>query len=367
MKAYWVAFNSVRGIGAARIRLLLEHFQDLEIAWNAPPDALKAAGLTDRLVENVITQRNQFDVEKYWQKLADHQITVLTWEDSAYPRRMLEIHNPPPVLYLRGNLLLDDEWAVCIVGTRRVTSYGRQVTRELATFLAQNGITVISGLARGVDSVAHKAALDAGGRTIGVLGCGVDQIYPPENRVLAVEMIQSGAVLSDYAPGTPPESSNFPPRNRIISGMSLATIVIEAGERSGALITATFAVEQGRDVFAVPGPIYAPQSVGCNRLIQQGAQPLLRPEELLDLLKLDRYPEQRKVREQFQVEPFERTILTMIRDEALHVDELCERCDEPVEKISSALIMMELKGLVRQESDMTYQAIMEARLSYGNQ
>ena len=163
------------------------------------------------------------------------------------------------------------------MGTRRITAYGRQVTEQLATHLAANGITIVSGLARGVDEVAHAAALAAGGRTAAVLGSGVDRVYPPENRALAEKIMQRGALLSDYPLGTPPESSNFPPRNRIISGLTMATIVVEAGETSGALITAGFAAEQGREVFAVPGSILAPQSRGTNKLIQNGALPLLSP------------------------------------------------------------------------------------------
>jgi DNA processing protein len=183
-------------------------------------------------------------------------------------------------MYIRGEYLPDDLFAVAIVGTRKVTPYGRQVTEEIASFLAANGMTVISGLARGVDAIAHQTALKAGGRTIGILGSGVDKIYPPEHRGLAEQMIARGAIISDYAVGTPPDASNFPPRNRIISGLSLAVVVIEAAETSGALITAEFAAEQGREIFAVPGSILAPQSKGTNRLIQKGAQPLLTPDDL---------------------------------------------------------------------------------------
>ena len=202
---------------------------------------------------------------------------MLTWEDAAYPHRLKEIDQPPPVLYLRGEILDEDGWCVAMVGTRRITVYGRQVAEEMASFLARRGITLVSGLARGVDGVAHEACLRAGGRTFAVLGSGVDRIYPPEHEKPGrTRIIERGAVISDYAPGTPPDSANFPPRNRIISGLSLATIVVEAGETSGALITATFAAEQGRDVLAVPGNINAPQSKGTNRLIQNGARPAVK-------------------------------------------------------------------------------------------
>ena len=220
------------------------------------------------------------------------EIKILTWEDADYPDKLMNIDQPPPVIYIRGSIKPEDRWAVAIVGTRRVTSYGRQVTEQVSTYLARNGLTVVSGLARGVDGVAHQTTLANNGRTIAVLGSGIDQIYPPEHRQLAEKIIENGAVISDYHPGTPPDAGNFPPRNRIISGLSLATVVVEAGETSGALITATFAAEQGREVFAVPGPIYAPQSKGTNRLIREGAQPLLDPVDImesLNLRKVDHY------------------------------------------------------------------------------
>lgn len=364
-KAYWVAFNSIRGIGAVRLRKILEHFGDLSIAWQAPADALRQAGLPEKVVERILLRRSNLNIDAYWTKIQKTGVKVLTWEDEEYPRRLREIHAPPPVFYIRGSLVIEDEWSVAIVGTRRVTSYGKQVTRELASFLARNGITVISGMARGVDSIAHESALEAGGRSLAILGCGVDCIYPSENRQLAERMMECGGLISDYALGTPPDARNFPPRNRLISGLSLATVIIEAGERSGALITASFAVEQGREVFAVPGTIYAPLSVGTNRLIRQGAQPYTSPQELLELLNFEMIDEQRAVRQVFNVEPFEDEILTIIRNEPLHVDEICVRCEEPVEKVSSALVMLELKGIVRQAGDMKYQAIMENREKYG--
>ncbi|HMB22636.1 MAG: DNA-processing protein DprA, partial [Chloroflexota bacterium] len=266
-KRYWIGFNLIKGSGAVRMQALIQHFGDLEVAWNAAPADLAQAGMGLKLIERIVQARTNVDLEKLWAKIEAQGIKILTWEDEAYPQRLKEIDQPPPVLYIRGEYLPDDLFAVAIVGTRRVTPYGRQITEELSAFLAANGITVVSGLARGVDSIAHQTALKAGGRTIGVLGSGVDKIYPPEHRALAEQMMERGAIVSDYAPGTPPDASNFPPRNRIISGLSLAVVVVEAGETSGALITAEFAAEQGREIFAVPGSILAPQSKGTNKLI----------------------------------------------------------------------------------------------------
>ena len=213
--------------------------------------------------------------------------SLLTFKDRNYPARLREIDLTPPLLYLNGELEDNDRLAAAIVGTRRATQYGKSVAREIAYVLAGCGVTIVSGLARGIDGIAHQAAIDAGGRTLAVLGSGMDKIYPPEHRGLADKISAKGSVVSDYALGTKPEGRNFTPRNRIISGLSLAVIVIEAGESSGALITADFSADQGRDVFAVPGDIYKPKSKGTNRLIQAGAHPLVKPEEVLEILNLD--------------------------------------------------------------------------------
>ncbi len=302
-KAYWVGFNLVRGVGAVRVRNLLDHFGKLEIAWDSPAGALISAGLPARVVENFLVVRKQVNLDVVMKRVADSGVQVITWDDDAYPRRLKEIDQPPPLLFVRGSINVEDDWAVSVVGTRRVTPYGRQVASEIARYLAQNGVTVVSGLARGVDAIAHQTAMQAGGRTLAILGSGVDTIYPPEHRKLAEDISKQGAVISDYPLGTQPESRNFPPRNRIIAGLSLATIVVEAGETSGALITAEFAVNQGRDVFAVPGSILTPQSEGTNRLIEQGARPLLRMSEILESLKLEQIPQKQASRKAIAASP----------------------------------------------------------------
>jgi len=289
---------------------------------------------------------------------------VMTWEDSDYPRRLKEINQAPPVLFVNGSINVEDDWAVAVVGTRRVTAYGRQVTAEIARFLAQNGVTVVSGLARGVDAIAHQTAIQAGGRTIAVLGNGVDVVYPPEHRKLASEIALQGALLSDYPIGTPPDGVNFPPRNRIISGLSLATVVVEAGETSGALITAEFAVEQGREVFAVPGSILTPQSEGTNHLIEQGARPLLKMAEILDVLKLEQIPEKQLTRKLNPTNAVEKNLLSCLSQDPMHVDELSSLSGLPINEVSATLTMMELKGMVTQVGGMHYVAAREAKGYY---
>jgi DNA processing protein len=363
-KRYWIGFTLVKGIGAVRFQRLLERFGDAETAWKAAPAELAGAGLSLKMIERLVALREKADLSRLWDQIQSKGIQVLTWLDEAYPQRLKEIEQPPPVIYMRGELLPEDTWAVAIVGTRRVTPYGRQVTEQIASFLAANGVTVVSGMARGVDAIAHNAALKAGGRTLAVLGSGVDRIYPPENRALAEQIFEHGAVLSDYAPGTPPESSNFPPRNRIISGLSMAVVVIEAGETSGALITAEFAAEQGREIFAVPGNILAPQSKGTNKLIQQGALPLLSASDIMQALNLTRVGQHKAARKALPADDVEAKLLTAIGEEPLHVDEIRNQTGLPVEKVSATLVMMELKGMVRQVGNMHYVAVRETQSDY---
>jgi DNA processing protein len=363
-RRYWLGFNLVRGIGAVRLRSLIEHFGSAEAAWNASPEELRASGIGAKIMARLLALRTDVDVDRLWEETTKRGIKVLTSDDSEYPARLREIEQPPPVLFVRGEWVVEDQIAVAIVGTRRITAYGRQVTEDLTAHLAAHGITIVSGLARGVDEVAHSAALAAGGRTAAVLGSGVDRIYPPENRALAEKIMQRGALLSDYPLGTPPESSNFPPRNRIISGLTMATIVVEAGDTSGALITAGFAAEQGREVFAVPGSILAPQSRGANKLIQNGAQPLLSPEDVLQMMHLHRVGEQRVARKMLPADETESKILDTLGNEPLHVDEIRSHTGLPVERVSAALVMMELKGLVRQVGSMQYVAVREVQSGY---
>lgn len=363
-RQFWVGFNLVKGIGAARMRTLLAAFGDAQTAWEAPVEKLQAVGLGSKILQTLLQIRSEVDLDQVWARLQALQINVLTWSDENYPRRLNEIDQPPPVLYLRGQVSSEDDFAVAVVGTRRITPYGRQVTEELVGTLARNGITVVSGLARGVDAVAHQAALTAGGRTLAVLGSGLDQIYPPENRRLAEQITAHGALISDYAPGTPPDAANFPPRNRIISGLAKAVIVVEAGETSGALITASFAVEQGREVFAVPGSILSPQCKGTNRLIRDGAHPLLDCQDVLETLNMEMITEHRTARAVLPADPVEAQIYNLLSHEPVHIDEVRARANLPIEAISSTLALMELKGFVRQVGGMNYVAVREPTAEY---
>jgi DNA processing protein len=361
---YWLGFNLVRGIGPVRLGTLLKVFGDVRAAWEAPEQALRELRLSRRALKNLLKARRQVDLDEVLRSVERSGAHVMTWDSPDYPHLLRQIPDAPPVLFVRGEITPADEWAVAVVGTRKATVYGREVARRLAGDLARNGVTVVSGLARGVDGVAHKAALEAGGRTIAILGSGVDYIYPAEHRRLAEEIVEQGALLSSYSLGTRPEASNFPARNRIISGLSLGTLVVEAGRKSGALITADFALDQGRDVFAVPGSILSPASAGCNRLLREGAHVVTEVRDVLEVLHLDHLAEKQVAREILPDNPTEAKILDCLSAEPLHLDRLARAAALPIEEISSALVMMELKGMVRQVGSMQYVLAREPEAPY---
>jgi DNA processing protein len=361
---YFVGFNIVRGIGPSRLQALLDHFGNAEKAWDAPSRQLQKAGLDRRSLANLESARASLDLDRELERVTEAGATLLTWDSPGYPALLRQIPSSPPVLYVKGELTGEDAWAVAIVGTRRVSAYGREVTRQLAGALARSGVTVVSGLARGIDAEAHRAALEAGGRTVAVLGCGVDRTYPPEHRQLASEIAASGAVVSDYPMGTAPEGGNFPPRNRIISGLSLGVLVTEAGRASGALITADYAAEQGRDVFAVPGSVLARGSVGTNRLIQDGAKAVLCAEDVLEELNLGMVAEQAEARDVLPADETEAALFAHLSAEPTHVDELQRLAALPIAQVTSTLALMELKGMVRQVGTMRYVIAREAGVGY---
>ncbi len=361
---YYVGFNLVKGIGGARLRALLDHFGDLEAAWHAPAHELKEAGLDRRSLENLLTTRAEVSLDEEMERIERQGARVLTWDDPHYPPNLLSIPSPPPVLYVKGKIIEEDQWAVAVVGTRGATVYGKEAARWIAGGLARNRVTVVSGLARGIDSQAHWAALEAGGRTIAVLGSGIDIVYPPESRRLAEAIVERGALVTEYPLGTPPEAGNFPPRNRIISGLALGVVIVEAGERSGALITADYALEQGREVFAVPGNVFRKKSRGTNALIQQGAKPVLSVEDILEELNLTMVSQQAEVRAVVPENETESALLEYITSEPIHVDELGRLSGLPIAQVTSTLALMELKGMVRQVGGMHYVLARESGVEY---
>jgi len=363
---YWVAFSRVPSIGRVRFQLLLQHFHSLGEAWHASGEALKEAGLDHRAAAAVATARAKLDPDTEMEQLERTGVRALTWEDHDYPRRLKEIYDLPPILFVKGTLLPEDERSVAVVGTRRATAYGREAVSQLATDLARSGITIVSGLARGIDAIAHRATLEAGGRTIAVLGNGLDITYPPEHAPLAAQIVQHGALVSEHPLGIRPEAKNFPRRNRIMSGMTLGTLVIEAPIGSGAVWTVRHALEQNREVFCVPGSIFSPNSLATNLLIQEGAKLVMDYKDVLEELNLAGIGEQLPLPALFTPsDDIETALLSHLTYEPVHIDEVGRLSGLPMATVSGTLTMMELKGLVKQVGAMNYIRTREVAAPYG--
>lgn len=350
---YWMAFHRTRHVGPVRIQRLVERFGTLGAAWNAQPQHLRGV-LDERALASVAEVRRTLDLDREMERCSAAGVRVLALPDPDYPKQLRQVPAPPPVIYVKGTLGPADERAVGIVGTRRATPYGREVTTEVASGLAAAGVTVVSGLARGIDAVAHQAALDVGGRTIAVLGCGPDVVYPSEHRHLAARIEAQGCLLSEYPPGRQPEAQFFPARNRIISGLSLGIVIAEAPERSGALITADFAADHGRDVFVIPGSVLATAAAGGMRLLRDGARPVRSADDVLDDLGLSRGAEVRAVQAELTVGADERRVLDALTREPQHVDDIAALTGLPSSAVSSSLLMLELKGAARNAGSLHY-------------
>lgn len=362
---YWTGFNRIPRVGRARFKLLEDYFGTLERAWSAAGPDLKAAGLDAKTVRLVSERRDTIDLEAELLALDQAGIKALTWHDDEYPRRLKEIYDLPPVLYVHGELLPSDERSVAFVGTRRPTAYGREAVHRLAYDVARSGVVVVSGLARGIDAIAHRAALEAGQRTIAVLGSGPDVIYPREHAKLAAQVVENGAVVSEYPLGVRPDAQNFPRRNRIMSGMTLGTVVVEAGPGSGALITAKHALEQDREVFGVPGNIFSPSSRGVNRLISgSGAKLVVDHEDILEELNLSSVGQQIEMAAIFPEDENEAKILPYVTFDPIHIDEIIRSSGLAISTVSGALAMMELRNMVKQVGGMNYIRLREASTEY---
>jgi len=354
---YWVGFNVIPGIGRVRFGRLLSYFGGLEKAWCADAAELKASGLDNKTIQTITAWRSRIDLDAEMEKLEQSGVKAIPQNDPLFPPRLKEIYDPPPVLYVRGSVIPSGEWYLAVVGTRRATMYGREVTERLVTDLVRSGITIVSGLARGIDTIAHRAALAAGGKTFAVLACGLDIIYPPENQKLAEEIMANGALVSDYPIGVKPRAEHFPRRNRIMSGLALGTLVTEATEASGALITARMALEQDREVFAVPGSILSIASKGSNGLIREGAKAVLGVEDILEELNLSAIPRQLSLEGLVPENETESLLLKCLSEGPVHIDDLCRACSLPVSTVSSTLTLMELRGIVNQLGSMNYVAV----------
>ena len=352
---YLAAVYAFDSFGPARTKLLLNFFKASKNIWNATETDLLRVNLKKDLVERFIEHRRNFDIEEYFLKLKKLKIGFATFLNKNYPENLKGLDDAPCVLYYRGILNPKEVNLVAIVGARKMTSYGREVTEKFAGELAGFGATIVSGLARGVDTVAHKEAIAAGGRTIAVLGNGLDITYPPENEILAKEIVKSGgAVISEYPLGYPALPVNFANRNRIISGLSKAIIVIEGAEKSGTLLTATHAAEQGRTVFAIPGAITSPMSAAPLFLLKNGARIAITPGDILDELDLQIKVDREKVEKILPTGRDEEKLLEILATEPMHLDELVRITGSKTSEISARLMILEMKGLVRNLGNGVY-------------
>lgn len=353
---FWMAFRNVNGIGPVRFERLLARFGTMRDAWYADPRELRSV-LDRRSCEHLTACRSRCTPEAEYEALRAQGIDVVTLRHDHYPDLLREIPSPPPVIFLRGEVTLEDRRAVAIVGTRRMSGYGRELTKTLAYDLAKAGVTIVSGLAKGVDGIAHAAALDAGGRTIAVMGNGVKRVYPAVHQALAKRIIGQGAVLSDLHPDAPPDAPNFPARNRLISGLALAVVVTEAPLRSGALITVDFAADQGRDVFAVPGSVHSEASAGCNRLLRDGARLVRNADDVLEDLRLGEAPKQLALNSPAALDEPSRRVLASLTGDPLHIDEISAAAGISIAGLSSLLMTLELEGFVRNVGAQYYARI----------
>lgn len=351
---FWIGFQLVPNVGPVRARQLVEFFGSAEAAWAASERELRATGMSADLCAAISRARSKVDLDREMARLEESGARALTSSNPEYPRLLRHIPAPPTVIYVKGDVEPLNDLAIGVVGTRRSTSYGDDMARQISGDLAAAGVTIVSGLARGIDTAAHRAALQAGGRTIAVCGCGLDIIYPPQNRRLAGDIVERGALISEYPIGVPPDGPHFPARNRIISGLSRGVLVVEAPRRSGALITTNFALEQGRDVYAVPGSAKSRQSEGCHELIRAGAALVTRADEILEELNVAASQSAVQSRMVLPETDSERRLLDCVGAEPRHVNELSVDSGLPIHEVNGTLLTMELKGLVRQSGAQHY-------------
>jgi DNA processing protein len=350
---YWLALSLTPGVGSILIKRLLDRFKTLEAIFRAPmKELLKIEGLGEKVASEIQKGPLEKAVERELSLLEEVGGKIITLKDDDYPKRLKDIYDPPALLYVRGDYRREDELAIAIVGSRKTSPYGRWFTEKIGQDLARHGVTVVSGMARGIDSVAHQGALQEGGRTIAVLGCGVDVIYPSENRNLFYQIIEHGAVFSEFPMGSPPEGGHFPRRNRIISGLSIGVVIVQASAESGSLITASYALEQGREVFAVPGNVGAEGSRGTNQLIKEGAKLVESSEDILEEILPQWSREKETVQKARTPVPDlteeEKILYNLLGETPSHIDAIIRESQLDPGKVSSLLLNLELKGLISQ-------------------
>ncbi len=352
---YWLAVNNIPNLGPITIKKLYEHFGSIENVWlAAEKEMYLIAGIHVPAIRAFVENRQKIDLESEFDKVNKAAINVLTLEDEEYPFYLKNIYDPPPVLYYRGRLLNNDEKAIAIVGTRKSSRYGLATAKKMAGELAAQGVIIVSGLAAGIDTAAHEGALEAGGKTLAVFGTGLDIVFPAGNANLAEKISAHGAILSEFPVGYPPDRTTFPRRNRIISGLSLGVIVVEGHYDSGAMITAKLALDQGREVFAVPGNVDLDQSKGPHWLIKQGAKLVENVDDVLEELNItkNKKTESRtrntEHRDYTGLSAAEQKIVALLNTEAAQIDLISAKTGLPMPQLLSLLAMLEMKNVVTQ-------------------
>jgi DNA processing protein len=358
-KDAYIGFSAFPGVGPQRFKLLVNYFNTAIDAWNAPEKTLKEIGLGDKLTDQLINFRKEFSAEKFQQDLLKKEIKIVTRIDEAFPFKLKEISDPPIVLYVKGNISLEYPKVLAIVGTRKPSFYGKQITEKFTRDLVAQGFVIVSGMARGIDGIAHRTALNNQGTTIAVLGCGVDIIYPPEHKGLYGDIINfGGAVMSEVPPGHTVLKGLFPARNRILSGLSLGVLVTEGAEHSGSLITPRYAAEQGRDVFAVPGPITSQLSAGPTRLIKEGAKIVTNVEDILEELNINIQNPISKIQNpklNIEYTENEKKIIDLLKASGgMDFDGLVRESGLVTAELGSILSVLELKGVVDNQGNGKY-------------
>ncbi len=353
---YLNALNKIEGIGAQKLRLLMTFFDSAEAAWKASLQDLKESGIGNVASEKIIEQKRNIDPDAEWEKMQKENIRLIDWKSPDYPVLLREINNPPYILYTKGDLDLNSAPIISVVGSRKYTAYGSQVAENFSRELARAGIIIASGMAIGIDSFAHRGALDAGGRTIAVLADSLDDehLHPRINFNMSREIMENGLLVSEYPIPTQSLPSLFPARNRIVAGLSMGTIVIEAGEKSGSLITATLTLDFNREVFAVPGPIFSPQSFGTNDLIKKGAKIVTSVKDILEELNLEKIEKNNQNFLKIPENKEEEVLLKILSADPLHIDNIAKISKLGTANTLSALSMMELKGWAKNIGGQNY-------------
>ncbi len=345
---YWLAFSRINNIGPIRFKKLIKYFIDLKTAWQADLFSLKQAGLENIVAQNIIYEREHISPDNLLEEIDKHNIKVLCLNDFDYPGILKQIYDPPPILYYKGTNI-PENIRLAIVGTRKISNYGRQIVKDLIPKISNQQITTVSGLALGIDALVHETTIKTDGHTIAVLGSGLDEqnIYPSSNKFLAKQILATGgSIISEYPPGTMPLKQHFPKRNRIISGLSAGVLIIEGNIKSGSLITARCALDQNRDVMAVPGSIYSENSSGTNELIKQGATMITNIEDILNCLNIQTISTIAKI-EYKPIDETEEKILSALGYEPISVDEIIRKTGIKTAKTTATLSLLEMKGVIK--------------------